>query len=51
MQGMNPTPNGVWEETVLVNVSSSMWHLKCHGMLIPTILGSKVITRYTSSTF
>ena len=33
-----PIPNGVWEETVLVNVSStsSIWDLKCHWMLIPT---------------
>ena len=48
-----PVPNGVWEETVLINVSSSIWHLKCHWMLIPTvpILGLKVVTRYTCSTF
>ena len=45
--------NGVWEETALVNVSSRIWHLKCHWMLIPTapIGGLKVITRYASSAF
>ena len=45
--------NGVWEETVLVSVSSSIWHLKCHWMLISTvpIWGLKVITRDTHSTF
>ena len=32
----NPIPNGVWEETVLVNFSSSIWPLKYHWMLIPT---------------
>ena len=48
-----PIPNGIWEETVLVNVSSSIWHLKCHWMLIPTtpIRWLKFVTRYTSSTF
>ena len=29
-------PKGVWEETVLVNVSSSIWHFECHWMPIPT---------------
>ena len=33
-----PIPNGVWEETVFVHVSSSIWHLKCHWMLNPTVL-------------
>ena len=28
--------NIVWKETVLVNISSSLWHLKCHWILIPT---------------
>ena len=44
-----PIPNGVWKETVLIKVSSSIWHLKCHWMLIPTapIWGLKVVTRYT----
>ena len=40
-----PIPNGVWKELVLINVSSSIWHLKCHWMLIPTapIWGLKVV--------
>ena len=32
-----PIPNGVWKETVLKNVSSIIWHLKCHWMLNPTV--------------
>ena len=33
-EGCIPIPNGVWEETVLIYVSSSIWHLKCHWMLV-----------------
>ena len=50
MQGVHSNPKyGVWKETVLVNVSFSIWHLKCHWMLIPTapIWGQKVNARYT----
>ena len=41
-------PNGVREETVLINVSFSIRYLKYHWMLIPTapIWGLKVVTRY-----
>ena len=37
--------------SVLINVSCSIWHLKCHWMLIPTasIWGLKVVIRYTLS--
>ena len=31
-----PIPSGVWKETVLINVSSGIWHLKCHWIPIPT---------------
>ena len=48
-----PIPNGVWKETVLINVSSSILHLKCHWMLIPTapIWRSRVQPPPRSATF